>query len=190
MSEHEALAVTAGLWVAWFFVWLLAAQSVKPTLWREPLGSQLWHRLPLLVAALLLTLRHRLPSALTWRFLPQSGAVDALGVLLVLAGLGFAVWARWYLGANWSAAVTVKESHTLIRTGPYRYVRHPIYTGILLALCGTAIVIGEVRAVLAVVLAFLALLYKSRVEEERMRASFPEYDAYRRDTAALIPFLM
>jgi protein-S-isoprenylcysteine O-methyltransferase Ste14 len=190
MNENAALAVIAGLWGAWLLAWLVAALGQKPTLWREPLGSEMRHRLPLLAAALLLAVHHRLPALLTQRFLPRSGAGDTLGILLVLGGLGFAVWARWYLGANWSSAVTVKESHTLIRTGPYRHVRHPIYSGLLLALCGTAIVIGEVRAVLAVALAFLALLYKSRIEEARMRASFPEYDAYRRETAALIPFLL
>jgi protein-S-isoprenylcysteine O-methyltransferase Ste14 len=190
MNENEALATTAVLWGGWLIVWLVAARRGKPTRWREPLRSQMLHRLPLLAAALLLVLHRHLPPLLMRRFLPPSGAVEAMGLLLVLTGLGFALWARWYLGANWSSAVTVKEHHTLIRTGPYRHVRHPIYSGLLLAFCGTAAVIGEWRAVLAVLLALLALLYKGRLEEARMQASFPEYAAYRRATAALIPCLL
>lgn len=70
-----------------------------------------------------------------------------LGLLMVICGLAFAVWARIHLGRNWSGTVTVKEDHELIRSGPYGIVRHPIYTGLLLAIAGTAIVFGEWRAV-------------------------------------------
>jgi protein-S-isoprenylcysteine O-methyltransferase Ste14 len=112
-----------------------------------------------------------------------------VGIALVATGLGFAVWARSYLGTNWSSVVTLKEGHALVRTGPYKYVRHPIYSGLLLAVCGSAAVTGEWRGILALGLAILALLYKSRVEEARLRETFSEYDAYCRHTAALVPFL-
>jgi len=83
----------------------------------------------------------------------------------------------------------VKEGHALIRSGPYAHVRHPIYTGILLAFLGTAVSIGEWRALLAVPFALLAFVLKSRLEEGRMRQTFPEYEQYQRETAALIPFI-
>ena len=112
-----------------------------------------------------------------------------LGIALVAAGLGFAIWARLYLGRNWSGSVTVKESHTLIQTGPYARVRHPIYTGILLAFVGTALTVGEWRGIAAFLLVLIALVIKSRTEEDRMRATFADYNDYRSKTAALVPFI-
>lgn len=108
---------------------------------------------------------------------------------MVAAGLGLAVWARAHLGRNWSGIVTVKKDHALIRTGPYRIVRHPIYTGLLLALIGTAAAIDEWRVVVAVICALIGFLRKIQVEEKRMRENFPEYSRYRQQTAALIPLL-
>jgi protein-S-isoprenylcysteine O-methyltransferase Ste14 len=83
----------------------------------------------------------------------------------------------------------VKEGHTLVRTGPYRIVRHPIYTGLLLAVIGTAVAIGEWRGVLAIIFVLIGFLRKIRVEEERMSENFPEYAEYRQQTAVLIPLL-
>jgi protein-S-isoprenylcysteine O-methyltransferase Ste14 len=93
-----------------------------------------------------------------------------------------------HLGRNWSGTVTLKDDHALIRTGPYRQVRHPIYSGALLALAGTVLAVGEC-GVIAFALVFLAVLRRVRVEEKHLRASFPDYDHYRRETAALIPFI-
>jgi protein-S-isoprenylcysteine O-methyltransferase Ste14 len=188
---HQAILQFAlpVLWIAWLLVWFVASLNIKPARWRESIGSGLLHRVPLLFTALLLALRRQLPSLLTERFLPAGPAYDMLGIIMVAFGLGFAVWARWHLGSNWSGAVTLKQDHSLIRTGPYRYVRHPIYSGLLLALLGTAVTLGEWRGLVAFVLAFLAFAYKSRVEEARMRETFPDYASYSRETAALIPLV-
>jgi protein-S-isoprenylcysteine O-methyltransferase Ste14 len=83
----------------------------------------------------------------------------------------------------------VKEDHALIRTGPYSRLRHPIYTGLLLAFLGTAMIVGEVRAFLAFVLLLISFAIKSQAEEARMRETFPEYEQYRRETPALIPYV-
>jgi protein-S-isoprenylcysteine O-methyltransferase Ste14 len=124
------------------------------------------------------------------RFLPPSGAVYSAGTLVLAAGLAFMVWARRTLGRNWSGRVTLKEDHELIRGGPYRLVRHPIYTGLLLALLGTAIAFGQWRDVIALGLITLAVLRKMRVEERFMAESFPaDYARYRAEVPALIPFV-
>src|SRR5262245_32306276 len=176
------------LWLAWMLYWLLAALNVKTTARKEPARSRASHRLPLLAGALLLTLPN-FPRALGARLYPESSFVLAIATLSVAAGLGFSVWARWHLGRNWSGRVTVKVDHSLVRTGPYRLVRHPIYTGLLLALLGTAVDIGAWRAFLALPLFVLAFVRKIAIEEERMGTMFPDYEKYRRQTAALVPFV-
>jgi protein-S-isoprenylcysteine O-methyltransferase Ste14 len=177
------------LWLAWLLYWWYSARNVKPARWREPLKSALQHRVPIILAAILLAAPRWVPRVLTRRFLPVGGFFPVLGTVVLAAGLGFSVWARRHLGSNWSSHVVVKENHALVRTGPYQYVRHPIYTGILLAFLGMVVTIGEWRGVLALPLALLAFARKSRAEEARMRQTFPEYEQYQRETAALIPFV-
>jgi protein-S-isoprenylcysteine O-methyltransferase Ste14 len=105
-------------------------------------------------------------------------------------GVGFAIWARATLGRNWSVAVTLKVTHELIRSGPYRLVRHPIYTGILIAAVGTAVLSNEVRGVVGVLLIFGAYLTKISKEEELMSANFPQaYSEYKASTWKLVPYV-
>jgi protein-S-isoprenylcysteine O-methyltransferase Ste14 len=177
------------LWIAWLIYWWVSARNVKETRWQEPLGSQLLHRVPLLLGALLFAAPRLLPLALRRRLLPLGALAPTVGVLLIAAGLGFSVWARRHLGRNWSSQVVVKADHALIRSGPYSRLRHPIYTGLLLAFLGTAVIIGEVRGFLAFVLLLISFGIKSRAEEARMRETFPEYERYRRETSALIPYV-
>ena len=110
---------------------------------------------------------------------------------LTAARLLFAVWARQYLGSNWSGTVSIKKDHQLITNGPYALVRHPIYTGVLLALVGSGMAIGEWRAVLGLALASLALWRKLRLEERLMHQQFgAAYQAYCWRVPALIPFVL
>lgn len=191
MSTFELVigALIPAIWVAWLIYWWLSARNVKPTRSRESVAAELRHRGPLILAALLLAAPRLVPKVLTRRFLPVGPVFPVLGVVLLAGGLGFTVWARRHLGRNWSASVVVKEDHALVRTGPYRFVRHPIYTGILLAFLGMVVTIGEWRGLVALALAFVSFLVKSRAEEARMRETFPEYDAYARGTAALVPYV-
>ncbi len=177
------------MWCVWAAFWMAASFGTKPTRWRESVSSRASHVILLLAAVVLLTKPRWLPPMLSVRFVPAGNLLPALGAIMVAAGLGFAMWARAHLGRNWSGIVTVKEDHALVRTGPYRVVRHPIYSGLLLALIGTAAVIGEWRGIFAVICALIGFLWKIQVEEKRMSENFPEYTQYRRQTAALIPLL-
>jgi protein-S-isoprenylcysteine O-methyltransferase Ste14 len=113
------------------------------------------------------------------------------GVMLMLIGFAITVWARLTLAGNWSATVTVKENHDLITRGPYRLVRHPIYSGLLLAILGSALPREDLRAVAAVLLFLFGLLRKASIEEGRMIATFGDaYRAYRQRTKAIIPFVL
>ncbi len=181
--------VVPALWIGWLAYWVVAGRDVKPTRWREFMASRLRHQAPLALGLVLLLLPRRLPPMLDTRFAPIGTALPFAGILLVAGGLSLAVWARRHLGRNWSSWVTVKDGHALVRTGPYRLVRHPIYSGLLLAFAGTALAIGRWHALLALPCVFLSFVLKSRVEEAQMHRIFPEYLDYRRRSWALIPLL-
>src|SRR5215472_17613679 len=103
--------------------------------------------------------------ALGWRLLTDSSPTRVLATLLAGIGFGLAIWARRELGKNWSAIVSIREGHELIMSGPYRFIRHPIYSGILLAVAGTGLLVGEVRALLGILLIVAAIASKARKDE-------------------------
>ena len=182
--------IISALWIAWALYWLISAARSKTTVRRESLASRLGYVLPLVIGGVLLVWRDApWGEWLNVRLWPRSLAAYWIGVALLAAGLGFAVWARVHLGRNWSGSVTVKESHELIRTGPYGLVRHPIYTGLIAAVLGTAIASGTVRAALAVAIIAASFFHKLRIEEGFMRETFPdEYPRYAAAVPRLIPF--
>ena len=184
-------AVIPALWLAWLAFWIAAAaRGVKETQRRENVVSRMSYQLPLIAGGILLGWPHVLGGALEQRFHPHTFGWFALGAVLVAAGLGFSVAARLWLGGNWSANVTLKKGHELIRNGPYALVRHPIYTGLLLALLGTAVAVGKWRALFGLVLMTGAVAHKLTIEERFMREQFGEaYARYRAEVAALIPLI-
>jgi protein-S-isoprenylcysteine O-methyltransferase Ste14 len=185
LSRHLILA----LWSAWALYWLITAASAKPTQRRESPGSRLAHVIPLMIGGVLIAWHPMRWPWLAARLWPRSLMLSWVGVALLAAGLAFAVWARVHLGRNWSGTVTVKQGHELIRSGPYACVRHPIYTGILVAVLGTVIASGTVHAALGLAVIAAALLRKLRIEERFMRETFPgEYQRYSAAVPALIPF--
>lgn len=180
----------AAIWLAWLAYWIISARNVKPTQRREPLASRVAHILPLLIAALLLAAREAPVRLLNEHWLPQSVALALAGAAITIVGLALTVWARRTLGTNWSGTVTVKRDHELVLAGPYRHVRHPIYSGLLLAFVGSALARAEWRGLLALVLAWLAFWRKWRVEERFMRETFGRaYSDYAARTPAVIPRL-
>jgi protein-S-isoprenylcysteine O-methyltransferase Ste14 len=182
--------ILAAIWLTWLVYWMLARRNIKRTVRKEEIGSRLLHVIPILLAALLL-LFNRVPIGfLNYQLFPRSIWELWLGSLITVIGLLFTVWARVHIGRNWSGMVTVKDNHELITSGPYGIVRHPIYTGLLIAFIGSAVVRDEIRGVMAVVLVFAALWRKLRLEERWMHELFgDQYLAYCQRVPALVPFL-
>ena len=188
---HEAFLTWADyFWVVVALVWLLAARQLKATVRIESRQSR-WLHIALIVAAFSLIFARVPLGLLDARIVPISLVSDVVGVALTAAGVVFAIWARFVLGRNWSGTVTVKENHELIRTGPYSFVRHPIYAGLLLAALGTALIHGRVRDFLGFGLAFFGWWLKSRTEEKFMVELFGgDYIQYRKQVKRLVPYLM
>lgn len=130
-------------------------------------------------------------GALATQITPVSTGLGIIGVLLSIAAVAFAIWARLTLGKNWSGAViTLKKDHQLVTSGPYKYVRHPIYTGYFLATLGTALTIGTFASYIATIMIFIGFLIRMNKEETLMTTHFPsEYPAYKQRSKKIIPFI-
>jgi protein-S-isoprenylcysteine O-methyltransferase Ste14 len=176
------------LWLAWIVYWLALARGNKDNSRKEPIASRLAHIVPLGVGGYLLFSDAVPRWLLRSPIFPGNWVTDSVGLACIVIGLALTVWAREHLGKNWSGTVTVKVGHELVRSGPYRLVRHPIYTGLLLAFVGSAVARDEWRAVVALVIIFGALWRKFRFEEKWMGEQFgTEYVRYRAEVPALIP---
>ena len=175
------------LWLAWLIYWCIAAIGAKATRRREGVASRLSHIAPLALGIVVLSVRVPIPW-LEARVLPRAEGWYWLGLCLVVLGLGFSVAARVWLGGNWSGTVTLKRDHELIRSGPYRWVRHPIYTGLLLAVLGSAITLGEWRGAAGLALIAAAFLRRIAIEERFLTQQFgAAYARYSNEIPALVP---
>ncbi|MGH9774542.1 MAG: methyltransferase family protein [Candidatus Acidiferrales bacterium] len=167
--------------------WSIAARDSAQTKTSESVWSRQLHLILVNGAVLLLVLP---VPGLTRRFLPLSHFLEAAGLVIEAAFILLAVWARRHLGSNWSGEVRIAAAHQLIRTGPYRFIRHPIYTAVLGMYFGIALVSGEIHAPIALVIVTLAYWRKIRLEERALAETFgADHEAYRGDTWALVPFL-
>jgi len=131
------------------------------------------------------------PDFLIQKAIPDILVIGLSGTIITLLGIGFAVWARVHLGKYWSGIPAIRVNHKLIRTGPYSLVRHPIYTGILCGIGGTAIIIGEPVGLIAFFLILVIFLWKIRIEEKYLQEEFgDDYGRYKKEVPALFPFLV
>jgi protein-S-isoprenylcysteine O-methyltransferase Ste14 len=178
------------LWLVWLVIWIVAAKGAKKVRAHEPTSTRMAYLVPKILTALLLFSPLFRGGILSQRFIGFIPAAQWTGVALTALGILFTIWARVHIGRNWSARVVIKEQHELIRTGPYRFVRHPIYTGLLIAIAGTAFVTGEWRGVFALVFAILGFAWKAKREEAILCGEFGDgYARYRSETGMLIPKL-
>jgi protein-S-isoprenylcysteine O-methyltransferase Ste14 len=177
-------------WLVFLVYWIVAAFSVNRMRRREPASRRIIYLLLIVVSLILFNGDPRYFGPLNLRFVPRSYGIALAGTLLTAAGIAFAIWARIHIGRFWSGSVAIREDHQLIRSGPYSCIRHPIYTGILLALAGTALAVGNYRALLAFVLILLSLIYKARLEEALLTREFgAAFDDHRRHTGFFLPRL-
>jgi protein-S-isoprenylcysteine O-methyltransferase Ste14 len=181
------LWICAAIWASFSILWEVASRNTSSDKTSESSSARTLHVLMVNVALLLVFLPVR---GLTQRFVPVSAAISIVGLTLQFAGLLFAVWARRHLGRNWSGRISIKVDHELIRTGPYRLIRHPIYTGFLGMFAASVLVSGEVHAVAGLALAIFAYWRKLRIEEANLAAVFgAEWTEYRASSWALAPGL-
>jgi protein-S-isoprenylcysteine O-methyltransferase Ste14 len=178
-------------WIIFVVVWLLGAVSTKRTIYREGSGERARYWVVLVIGYFLLIRSSSLPPPFDWLVVPHTKPSAWIGAFLCVGGLLFAVWARVILGRNWSGVITLKEGHELIERGPYRVVRHPIYTGMLAMFAGTAVAIGRLGGFIGLFLVFVSFWMKLKREEDLMLKHFPdEYPAYQRRVKRIIPFVV
>ncbi len=176
------------VWWGWAICWYVTSFSASAPKRVQNPGARLFYVFELVIAFALFSYPRLGVGWLGLRIVPRSESLFVIGAILLVAGLAFALWARMHLGGNWSGQVTLKEGHRLIRTGPYALVRHPIYTGLLLAMVGTAVAIDEYRGVLAVLIALQSFVRKYRLEERWLTEEFgSEYEQYKLEVKALVP---
>jgi protein-S-isoprenylcysteine O-methyltransferase Ste14 len=172
-------------WGAFILYWLIAAFSMKRG--RVPWGREARIRIVLIVLIVLLS---RLGVVRDYGPLHSDPWREAVGLALFAGGLLFAIWARVTIGRNWATPMTQTTEPELVTGGPYRLVRHPIYTGILVAGAGTAIALTWL-GMIAVALATIYFVYSASVEERFLTEQFPDdYPAYKRSTRMLLPFVL
>ena len=188
--QHDIHRWVGMLWIGFLVLWTAGALVQKRTLRKEPISSRLLQLCLCGVAYMLLASPQLNFGLLAAPFVPGNIFFSLSGLSLTILGFAFAIWARVFLGGNWSSGVTIKADHELVRNGPYALVRHPIYSGTLLTLLGTAIVFQVMRGLLAFGVGCLALRIKSRREEVFMMQEFgAEYVGYMKTVKALIPFV-
>jgi protein-S-isoprenylcysteine O-methyltransferase Ste14 len=177
-------------WLVIGALYLGSAPFTRATQVSEPLLKRLPHMLGGCLGLLMLFSPRFPTDFLNRSIIPPTRAAILTGFSLCLLGWALSVWARLQLSENWSAWVTLRHGHQLVQRGPYAIVRHPIYSGLLLALLGTAIVDGRLRSLLGVALIAVVWRFKSRSEERLMQVAFGHaYDDYRARTGAMLPRL-
>jgi protein-S-isoprenylcysteine O-methyltransferase Ste14 len=175
-------------WLVFAAYWLLSMRNLKPVKSREPAANRGLQIVVIVIAALLVFSDMAAHTVLRRRFVAHSATVYDLGLAMACAGIAVAIWARYHIGAYWSGRVTLKQDHKLIQSGPYARVRHPIYSGLLLAWAGTVLAIGRWSALVALVAVITVVVTKAMREQRVLEQEFGEqYRDYKRRAGFLFP---
>ncbi len=174
-------------WITFALFWIASSRRVKTTERAETLRFLAARVAAILVALFIAFVRW---GALSPALMPRNQALVLTSVVITWAGVLFAIWARVTIGRNWSASVTLKRSHELVQAGPYRFVRHPIYSGMLLAFAGGALFLDRVGSLIALLIMLAVYSWKAHQEEQLLAAHFGDsWQSYRKTTRAIVPFL-
>lgn len=185
-----ANSIIVGCWITFCVYWIISALKVKAITEKQSRLSALAHRFPVGLGWWLLAYP-ALPPPMNFVVIPRTELSQLAGVAICIYGLAFTVWARRTLAGNWSSDVTFKQGHELICTGPYRFVRHPIYTGLLIMSLGSAIEIGRLHCWMSLPITAVGFWIKLSQEERLLLRHFPdEYPAYQKQVKALVPFIL
>ncbi len=190
MSQSQLLRLLEWIWTAFGVYWLIAARRAKLARTRESPVYRIFRILLLVITFTLLFAKWTAVGFFGQRFPFPNPLIAYLGFALAIGGLAIAAWARVSLGQFWSDKVVLKVDHQLIRSGPYARVRHPIYSGVLLGVAGTALVVNQWRGVLAFLLLFTNYLVKAKREDDILAGAFAESFAdHKRRAGFLLPRL-
>jgi protein-S-isoprenylcysteine O-methyltransferase Ste14 len=185
MSSSAAIGL---IWLVFIIVWIVSAFTAKRTTARRS-GVFWFARIIIIVIAIELLSSNRFGAISTWYMPLANTTADWIGVALVALGVALSVWARFYLGSNWGMPMSLKENPELVTSGPYSYIRNPIYTGVMLAMIGSGLGVGALWWIIFVVTGAY-FIYASVEEEKIMLKEFPDtYPAYKARTKRLVPFI-
>jgi protein-S-isoprenylcysteine O-methyltransferase Ste14 len=189
MTEKDIFRVLVEFpWIVFVVYWIIGAIKTRATREKESFTTRSAVLLIEIIGYALLFSSSTGIGFLGTRFIPRTMAGAILSVVFIWSGIALAIWARYHLAEYWSARITIKEDHQLIRTGPYTHLRHPIYSGLVLATMGSALVIDEWRCVLGVCLVLTGYCFKARKEETMLSQQFGDaFREHQEHTGFLIP---
>jgi protein-S-isoprenylcysteine O-methyltransferase Ste14 len=178
----------AACWILFVLYWMISARSIKPAAERQSRAAMLAHKLPVCLGAILMLVPRADPFGTP--IIPDAASAKWLGAFICVLGLLGAFWSRKILADNWSNDVEFKQGHQLIESGPYHFVRHPIYSSILLMLFGAALTVNRFISLASLVLFFAGFFIKLKQEERLLLRHLPAgYPAYKARTKMLLPFV-
>lgn len=188
MEFLNSLRIIGDIWLVFLVYWLISSFSANKATNRQPRSERLAHLLMAAIAIVLFSSARLNLGPLNRRLIPAESWIFLTGIGLTAAGVAFAIWARYHIGRYWSATVAIVSEHKLIRTGPYARIRHPIYTGIMVAVMGTALVFGRYRDLLGLAIVVGILIQKAKREEVFLRIQFGDaFEEHCRATGFLLP---
>lgn len=182
--------ITIFCWAVLITYWFINAQKIKAAAQTQSRISRYLYLLVMVSGYVIVYARVFAIGILSYRIIPKNDVTGIIGLAVCISGVAFAIWARRTLGTNWSGEVTLKKEHELVQSGPYKIVRHPIYTGFEIGLLGVAITIGQLKGLVGLSVVFVNHYFKTLMEEEIMYSQFPtQYPEYVKRVKRLVPFI-